>query len=98
MSVHHEVLSELTRINPDALLLEPREMYDKALVGMTDEPDDHWPRTGAMVAVYDRDLCIEVLREELGSYDAAVEWFEYNTSGAWVGPNTPTFICHDPDD
>ncbi len=39
-----EVLEKLTKLNPEALLLEPREVYDTALVDVTDDPQDQWTR------------------------------------------------------
>lgn len=39
--------------------------------------------------VYDRERCIDILAESHGDYGAAVEWFEFNTSGAFVGELTP---------
>ena len=83
----------LARIDPDALLLEPREFFDEALVDATDKPKDRWPRQGLMVvAVYDRDKCIEAIQKWLGcDEDAAQDYFGYNTEGAWIGEGTPTF-------
>jgi len=94
-----EVLKQLEALAPDALLLEPRGHFDAALVGYTDEPDDHWTRQpGHYVAIYDRDRCIEALREMLGcDYDGAADYFGYNTEGAWMGKGTPTFRHNDPD-
>ena len=88
-----EVLARLSALNPEALLLEPREVYDKALVGVTDDPQDHWPRKARRhVAVYDADSCIEAIMDWLEcDYTGACEWFGFNTSGAWVGEGTPTF-------
>ena len=88
-----ELLRELERLNPDALLLEPREVYDAALIGITDEPGDHWSRpSGVHVAVYSVDLCISAIMEWMScSHSEAVEWFSFNTSGAWAGDCTPTF-------
>jgi hypothetical protein len=88
------VVERLAALNPDALLLEPREVYDAALVGVTDDPQDHWTREGGQyVAVYDEDRCIEVIMGWLGcGYGEAAEWFGYNTSGAWAGEGTPTFV------
>ena len=45
------------------------------------------------LATYDRDKCIEILvkRDEM-TYEEAVEFFEFNVSGAWVGENTPIFL------
>lgn len=88
-----QIIRRLNEHNPEALLLEPRDVYDVALVDITDKPDDHWPRKGnTFVAVYDSDKCVEAImdRFEVG-YEEAVEWFSYNTSGAWVGEGTPTF-------
>ena len=41
---YDEILAALEAKNPDALLLEPRDIYDPCIVDMTDAPDDHWPR------------------------------------------------------
>ena len=88
-----ELLDRLEGLNPEALLLEPRDVYDKALVGVTDDPKDHWPRKARIhVAVYDAEKCIEAIMEWVEcDYNAACEWFCHNTSGAWVGESTPTF-------
>ena len=88
-----EVLARLDEVNPDALLLEPREVYDKALVDVTDDPRDHWPRTEkTWVAVYDEFECIDAIMLWLGCPEEdALDWFSFNTSGAWVGEGTPTF-------
>jgi hypothetical protein len=100
---YNEILDALAVENPEALLLEPRSMYDPCVVGMTSSPDDHWDRKpGFVVAVYDANKCIEAIVNELVDEDSsalvnddiwsvAVEHFEFNTSGAWVGQNTPTF-------
>ena len=92
MSVE-EILLELNSLNPDAMLLEPREVYDPALIGITDFPNDSWPRKASVhVAVYDVDRCLEAIMAWQGcDFDAARDWFGFNTSGAWVGEGTPTF-------
>tara|TARA_Y100000593_G_C4200508_1_gene281629 strand:- start:450 stop:656 length:207 start_codon:yes stop_codon:yes gene_type:complete len=43
------------------------------------------------LAVYDYDKCIEILAEDM-SYEEAVEYFEYNVTGAYVGEGTPVFL------
>jgi hypothetical protein len=43
-------------------------------------------------AVYDRAKCIEILAKDM-SYDEAEEYFQFNVEGAWVGENTPAFMC-----
>lgn len=95
-----EVIEHLEANNPDAMLLEPREFFDKALVGYTTEPDDHWTRTpGILVAVYDCDKTIEAIMSWLGCDQLdATEWYSFNTMGSWVGEGTPTFVCGDDSD
>ena len=45
------------------------------------------------VAVYDKERCLEILTERDGmSWEEAVEYFEFNVSGAWVGESTPVFL------
>lgn len=45
------------------------------------------------VAVYNREKCVEVLMARDGmDYEEAVEYLEFNTFGAYVGPQTPMFI------
>ena len=60
------------------------------------------------VAVYDRDKCIDALAREFATearyfgntddspgdpYVDAVEWFDFNTAGAWIGEQTPIVIA-----
>ena len=92
-----EVLQKLDKLNPNALLLEPRTVYDKALVDVTDDPQDQWPREARVhVAVYDELVCIEAIMKWLGcGGDEALDWYSYNTSGAWMGEGTPTFRRND---
>ena len=84
-------LSFLQEHEPEALLYEPRPGLDRALIGVTQEPKDHWPREpGPYVAVYDWETVIEVYAEDLEfGWEDAVDWVSYNTAGAWVGPHTP---------
>mgnify|MGYP001304994751 CR=1 FL=1 len=96
------ILNQLEEANPEALLLEPRLVYDSALVGITDTPKDDWPRTQkTWVAVYDTRKCLEAIMGWMEcDYSEAQDWFGYNTSGAWAGEGTPTFVgveeAHDP--
>jgi hypothetical protein len=39
--------------------------------------------------VYDREKAIEILMHDIGDREAAVEYFDFNTAGAWVGEQTP---------
>ena len=46
-----------------------------------------------MVAVYDYDVCVQILMErDSMTIEDAVEWMEYNVVGSYVGDKTPVFI------
>lgn len=46
-----------------------------------------------VLACYDQDRCIQALVKESGmSLKDALEWFQFNTLDAYVGPGTPLFI------
>ena len=74
----------VTMYNEKALLADG---FEDAFLGMC-EVFNRQP-----LAPYDRDKCIEILvkRDEM-TYEEAVEFFEFNVSGAWVGENTPIFL------
>lgn len=59
--------------------------YEDAFVGIATQ----FNRT---FAVYDRSKCIDILTKDM-SHDEAEEYFQFNVEGAWVGENTPAFIC-----
>ena len=45
------------------------------------------------VAVYSKDRCLHVLMERDGmSREDAIEYFDFNVAGAWVGASTPVFL------
>jgi len=45
------------------------------------------------LAVYDWDKCITILMErDQISLEEAVEFMDFNVTGAWVGNNTPVFV------
>lgn len=75
-----EILAE---IDPDILLADG---FDEALVGTAE-------RCGMdTVALYDIDKCIEILmqRDDM-TYEEAVEFFDFNVLGAYMGEKTPMF-------
>tara|TARA_R110000787_G_scaffold110739_1_gene219421 strand:- start:58 stop:312 length:255 start_codon:yes stop_codon:yes gene_type:complete len=60
--------------------------FEEALIGVgrrCGQPD---------IAVYDTDKCIEVLMEQGMDREGAVEYFEYNVIGSWMGDKTPLFM------
>ena len=45
------------------------------------------------VIAYDKDECIAILcRRDGMDYEEALEFFNYNVIGAWVGEKTPLFV------
>ena len=72
--------------NPNALLMDG---FDNALVGVGG-------RIGVdVVAIYDRDKCIEALIGMGMTDDEAEEHFRLNCEGSYVGPGTPLIGCFD---
>jgi len=96
-------ITRLKDRNSRAVLLEPRELLDNCIVGLTrtprNEPSviDQWDRSTHIglhppaVPVYDADLCVAALISALdGNHAEAEEWFA-RISSVWLGPSTPCF-------
>jgi len=67
----------------DALVFEPRETYDKGLIGTIIAGKER-------VALYSREKIIQaVALDNAWEVHEAEEWVDYNTIGAYVGPQTP---------
>jgi hypothetical protein len=60
--------------------------FDDAIIGVVQ-------RMGESAICYDEDKVIEILmdRDEM-TYEEAVEYFDFNIAGAWVGEFTPFFL------
>ncbi len=69
-------------------LLDPREEFDKCVIGVIYAEDK---------AVYDTDLVIETfMKMHNWTYDEALEWFEYNTLRSLpYYEDAPIFISKD---
>ena len=75
---------DISEINPEALLCDG---FDEAIIGMAERIN-----LGPVVA-YDVDKMLEIMVKRDGmSYEEAMEYFDYNILGAWMGENTPVFI------
>ena len=59
--------------------------------GFTEALMGHGYQFNHVVAVYDYDKCIDILMKEM-SFEEAIEYFEYNVIGAYVGESTPVFF------
>lgn len=69
---------------PEALLMDG---YDCAIVGVVTR------FAQPPIVCYSKDKIIDMLIIDDGmSYDEALEFFEFNQLGAWVGDTTPCFI------
>ncbi len=74
---------DLEEENPDALLLDG---FGPALVG-------YGRRCGQpSIAIYDYSKCIEVLVGQGMDHESAVEYFEFNVVGGWLGEHTPMIL------
>ena len=58
--------------------------FDKAIVGVSQQ-------FNSLSVAYDKSKCIEILKKDM-SEDEAMEYFEYNIAGAYIGQHTPSFI------
>ena len=59
--------------------------FDEAVIGITFGTN--------MVAVYSVQACIDILmKEDNMCHSEAIEYFEYNMAGAYVGEKTPIFV------
>ena len=82
--------SDETIINRYGTPLTLMDGFDDAFmgVGMSFSQDK--------MAVYDYDKVIEILvNEDEMTYDEAVEYFDFNIIGAYIGKETPVFIKRD---
>ena len=87
---HDTLTRRLAQLNADALLMEPRSVFDRAIIRITDAPADHWPRPRPeWVAVYCGHALVSLLMdEECMDCSSAIEWVTCNMEGAWHGAGT----------
>ena len=75
---------------PDGtLVLEPRELFDPALVGVAHQ-------AGVTIAVYSRSKVIEALISDDMTEIDAIEHYEFNVSGT-IGVGHPVFMLDEED-
>ena len=79
-------LETLNEINPEALKADG---WDKAFIGYVE-------RCGQLpTACYDKQKIIELAIQDGMSEEEAVEYFEYNINGAYVGEYTPFYLTRE---
>lgn len=91
-----EIRAALAEANEEALLADG---FEDALVGYVEAWLPCEGKSGkvtgsspGVVALYDREKCVEVLVKRDGMTDEeALEYLEFNTLGAYMGPGTPAF-------
>ena len=83
----------LAEQNPDMKFLGEIDdtTYDAALIGTIEIP------CKGHVACYDWEKCVECLMATMGDdvedkRTAAIEWMDFNVTGAYVGENGPVFL------
>ena len=83
MSVNLEVRNKL----PDDALVFDNMSYDNSIIGITLD--------GRVIYDYDR-MILELMLDEVWSYDDAVEWIEYNTlrSLGYAGNKAPIVVSN----
>ena len=69
----------------DLVLFDPPAYFDRAIVGVV----IGYGQTPAVL--YDYDVVLAAMARDMGA-EAAAEWIEFNTLGAYVGEATPRFL------
>jgi hypothetical protein len=77
-----QVLNKIIHAYPDEEFLKA-DGLDEAVIGV--EEDE-------MRLVYSVDKCIEIFMTQGMEYDEALEFFDYNVRGAWMGDKTPIWV------
>lgn len=90
-----EMIERIAEFNEDALTADG---FDDAIIGIVNQGG-----TSNYLVLYDSEKCIEILAQQFEEdgeeesdgndfYTMAVEYFEFNVSGGYVGENTPMFL------
>ena len=78
------IIEELGEINPKAMIPIGLE---EAVVGYSDQVGEE---TRAVVSI---DKCLDILVKDQGmTREEAVEYFTFNTSGAYMGEHGPVYV------
>jgi hypothetical protein len=79
MTNWREIIAEL---NPDALLIDS---FDEAIVG-------HVEQSSKVLAAYSKEVVLDILHRQGMTEEEAIEHFDFNIIGSYVGENTPVFL------
>jgi hypothetical protein len=85
------IRDEIAEIDENALCADG---FDDAIIGWTDSwgPHENGGVSRPVRVVYSIRRCVELLVEQGMSQEDAAEYLEFNTVGAYVGPQTPIFV------
>jgi hypothetical protein len=73
--------------NADLLVISA-DGLEEAAIGVAKNPE-----VGEMVLVYSIERCLEILQETNDwTLDEAMEYFDFNTLGAYAGKGSPIFV------
>jgi len=73
---------------PELLVLDP-EYFDEAIVGVV-------TRIGLQAVCYKTSHIIDLLMEKEGmDEEEAIDYFEYNIAGSYMGEFTPVFLSYE---
>ncbi len=76
------------------LLFMTEEIFDKAIIGVIEHYDEYAKKTVKAVQ-YDHAQVIDANMEMGMTEEEALEYFDYNQAGAYVGEQTPQFKYED---
>ena len=85
-SFSSDFVEEMSCTFPDMVRLEPKDKFDKAIIGVVERINLH-------VLCYDVAYILNILQEDM-SEDEAQEYFDYNIMGSWMGEHTPVYMTN----
>ena len=83
MNIREDILDQF---GDDAETILFADGFDDAIIGVGNKFG------GQLCAIYDADKVIDILMKEGMDYAEALEHFDFNIAGAYVGEQTPIFI------
>ena len=83
MNIRDQILEDY---GEDAETMLFADGFDDAIVGVGNVFG------GKLCAIYDTDLIVRQCMKDGMEYDEALEFFDFNIAGAYVGEQTPIFI------
>jgi len=73
---------DVSELSPEALVLEPRAVYDCCIVAVTNKGS----------AIYNMEKVIEAGVSVFGNYEESLEWHDFNTFSTYMGKMSPKFV------